>query len=283
MSGWVRLKLWRCIVVAEQVTLWGIIVLLGFLIPIAWVNRMIGLRINKDMLIATGRMVVQLIMVGIYLQFLFQWNLPWLNLLYIGIMVLVSAFTIAKSCNLKRSRFILLLFTGIGTPLILVILLLTGVVLQLDQMLDARYIITLSGMLLGNCMRSIIISFNTFYNTMKNNEETYLLYLSLGASRAQAVKPQMIGAMEAALKPAIAGMMVIGLVSLPGMMTGQMLAGSLPLTAIAYQIIIMAAIFIMQYTGIALMLRVAVRISFNSRDRLRDDIFQIPSTGSHRP
>ena len=167
----------------------------------------------------------------------------------------------------------MLLFAGIGAPLFLTVILLTGVVLGLENIFDARYIITLSGMLLGNCMRSIIISFNTFYNDMKENEETYLLYLSLGASRAQAVRPTIIKAMEAALKPAIATMMTLGLVSLPGMMTGQMLGGSLPLTAISYQIVIMAAIFILQYTGISIMLRIAANISFTKRDMLRKDIF----------
>ncbi|MBN2878834.1 MAG: ABC transporter permease [Clostridia bacterium] len=259
--------------VSEQITIWGIGILLAFFIPIVISNRIIGLNINKEMIISVARMIVQLLLVGIYLQFLFQWNYAWLNILYIGIMVIVSAMTIIKSCKLKKSRFFLLLFAGIGIPLFASVFLLTGVVLQIDNMFDARYTITLSGMLLGNCMRSIIISFNTFYNDMRENEDTYLLYLSLGASRAQAVKPTIIKAMEAALKPAIATMMTIGLVSLPGMMTGQMLGGSLPLTAIAYQIIIMAAIFILQYTGISVMLRIAVNISFTKRDMLRKDIF----------
>jgi len=259
--------------VSEQITIWGIGVLLALFIPIVISNRIIGLNINKDMIISVVRMIVQLLLVGIYLQFLFQWNYAWLNILYISIMVVVSAMTIIKSCKLKKSRFFLLLFAGIGLPLFASVFLLTGVVLQIDNMFDARYTITLSGMLLGNCMRSIIISFNTFYNDMRENEDTYLLYLSLGASRAQAVKPTIIKAMEAALKPAIATMMTIGLVSLPGMMTGQMLGGSLPLTAIAYQIIIMASIFILQYTGISVMLRIAVNISFTKRDMLRKDIF----------
>ncbi len=260
--------------VSDQITVWGIAVLLAFFIPIFISNKALGLNINKSMIIGVSRMIIQLLLVGVYLQFLFNWNYPWLNILYISIMVAVSALTIIKSCKLKRSRFFILLFAGIGIPLLTVLLLVTGVVLRLDDMFDARYMITLSGMLLGNCMRSIIISFNTFYNNMKDNEGTYLLYLSLGASRAQAVKPAIINAMEAALKPAIATMTTIGLVSLPGMMTGQMLGGSLPLTAIAYQIIIMAAIFILQYTGISIMLKIASNISFTKRDMLKKDIFQ---------
>ena len=263
---------------AEQITVWGIAILLAFYIPIFISNRVLGLDINKSMIISIVRMIVQLLLVGIYLQFLFQWNYAWLNLLYIAIMVVVSAVTVINSCKLKRSKFILLLSAGIGVPLFLTVLLLTGIVLRLENIFDARYIITLSGMLLGNCMRSIIISFNTFYSDMKENEETYLLYLSLGASRAQAVRPTIIKAMEAALKPAIATMMTIGLVSLPGMMTGQMLGGSLPLTAISYQIVIMAAIFILQYTGISIMLRIAVNISFTKRDMLRKDIFSTEKT-----
>ena len=258
---------------AEQVTPLGGIILLALIIPIFISNKLIGLSINKSMLISIARMIVQLLLVGVYLQFLFDWNYPWLNVLYITIMIFVSSFTITSSCKLKKSKFIWLLAAGTGVPLFILIFLLTGVVLQLDYVFDARYLITMSGMLLGNCMRSIIISFNTLYNGLRENEDTYLLYLSLGASRYQAVKPYIINAMEAALKPAIATMMTIGLVSLPGMMTGQMLGGSLPLVAISYQIIIMVAIFILQYTGIAVMLKIASNISFDKRDRLKKDIF----------
>lgn len=260
--------------VAEQITVWGIAILVAFLIPVFISNILLGLSINKSMVVGISRMIVQLILVGIYLQFLFKWNYWWLNVIYIGIMVAVSAITVINSCKLKHSKFFILLFAGIGAPLFVVIFLLTIVVLRLDNFFDARYLITMSGMLLGNCMRSIIISFNTFYNEIKNNEDTYLLYLSLGATKTQAVKPTIINAMESALKPAIASMATMGLVSLPGMMTGQMLGGSLPMTAISYQIIIMVAIFLVQYTGISVMLRIAANISFTKRDMLRKDIFQ---------
>jgi len=259
---------------ADQITIGGIAILVAFIIPIYISNKVLGLSLNKGMIVGIARMIIQLVLVGIYLQFLFKWNYWWLNILYISVMVAVSAITVINSCDLKRKRFFLLLFAGIGTPLLAVVLLLTIVILRLDNVFDARYLITLSGMLLGNCMRSIIISFNTFYNEMRNNEDTYLLYLSLGATRAQAVKPAIINAMESALKPAIASMATMGLVSLPGMMTGQMLGGSLPMTAISYQIIIMVAIFLVQYTGISVMLRIAANISFTKRDMLRKDIFQ---------
>ena len=112
--------------VAEQITVWGIGILLVLLVPIFISSKMLGLSINKDMIISILRMIVQLVLVGLYLQFLFKWNYAWLNIAYICIMVVVSAMTIIKSCKLKRSRFFLLLFAGIGIPLFVVVLFLTG-------------------------------------------------------------------------------------------------------------------------------------------------------------
>ncbi len=94
----------------------------------------------------------------------------------------------------------------------------------------------------------------------------------IGATRTQALS-RYIKAMEAALKPAIATMTVTGLVSLPGMMTGQILGGAMPVTAVLYQFIIMIAIFLVEYAGIGLMLKMVSSISFTKRDIMKKDIF----------
>lgn len=258
---------------SQEITLFGLLAISLLMVPLFIINKIIGLKLNKSLFIGILRMALQLALVSVYLQFLFEKNRWWLNLLYVCIMLVVSGFTITKSCNLKRKNFMLLIFVGMAIPLLSVLFYLTAYVINIDYIFDARYIVTISGMLMGNCMRGIIIGINSFYNDIKENEATYLLYLSFGATRNQALKPKIIKAMESAIKPAIATMMVTGLVSLPGMMTGQILGGALPINAVMYQFMIMLAIFIVEYVGVGLMLKLAIAISFNKRDILRKDIF----------
>ena len=99
--------------------------------------------------------------------------------------------------------------------------------------------------------------------------------LSLTGNRIPALKPYFKESILAGITPTIASMTTIGLVSLPGMMTGQILGGSLPLVAIKYQIAIMFSIFYTEYFSTLLSLLFSSRWAFNDMDMLKKDIFKI--------
>ena len=98
-------------------------------------------------------------------------------------------------------------------------------------------------MTLGNCLRANIIGIGRFYKDIHREDKAYLLSLAQGANLGEAVFPYLRSALQAALAPTLATMATIGLVSLPGMMTGVILGGQSPLPAIKYQIAIMLSIF----------------------------------------
>ncbi|MBT3387573.1 MAG: ABC transporter permease, partial [Desulfobacula sp.] len=128
-------------------------------------------------------------------------------------------------------------------------------------------------MLLGNCLRSIIIGLNNFYSGIKKDEKVYIYSLSLFSSRIPALKPYFKESIIASITPTIASMATIGLVSLPGMMTGQILGGSIPIVAIKYQIAIMLCIFYTEYFSTILSVLFSLKIGFNDLDVLNQDIF----------
>jgi putative ABC transport system permease protein len=107
--------------------------------------------------------------------------------------------------------------------------------------------ITIGGMLLGNCLSGNIICINNFYKTLKQNQNEYLYSLSVSGNKIEALTPYFRNAILASVNPTIASIETIGLVALPGMMTGQILGGAIPFTAIKYQIAIMIAILITRY------------------------------------
>lgn len=237
---------------------------------------LIGLRLSRDIGISILRMSVQLALVGIYLKILFDLNHPWLNGLWILIMLLVADVSILRRAGLKVRYFALATFTAIAFSILLSTAFLVILVIQPDHFYDARYIVPLAGMILGNCLQGNVIALERFYSSLRKNENEYTTFLMLGATRWEAVRTYFRAAVKAAVNPAIASMATMGLVSLPGMMTGQILGGSEPWLAVKYQIAIMICIFTSTTIASIINLRLSLNIAFNSFDVLNDEVFEKP-------
>ncbi len=227
----------------------------------------------KDLIISIFRMVVQLIGIGIYLQYLFEINSLWLNCVWVLIMMIIANATIIKRAGLRRRVIFATSFLSIfiSTLSVGVLLLLT---VGVTPLYDAPYMIPMVGMILGNSLQANIIALDRFYSSIRNEKDIYELYLFNGATRSEALRPFINRALTAAISPAIAGMMTIGLVSLPGMMTGQILGGTVPVEAIKYQIVIMVAIFLGLFFSVLLNLTFSPLVTFNAYGQVKNDIFR---------
>ena len=250
--------------------------MLWFLPPLA-VLLLVGWRmklgLNKNTIISTVRMIVQLAFVGLYLQYLFDLDNAWVNVAYSLLMVGVAAYTGTGNSGLDARRFVPLLFATLAVPHLCMIVFFNLLVVGLPDPFTAAYLIPLGGMLLGNCMRANIIALERFFGSLHSNERQYLFRLSMGATRREALASFLREAVRASAGPTLANMATLGLVALPGMMTGQMLGGSSPAVAIKYQIAIMLGIFIVQYASVLITLEVSARRGFDAYDMLRPDVF----------
>jgi putative ABC transport system permease protein len=251
--------------------------LLGYVLLIFPLAVIVWLRVPllKDMTIAILRMTLQLLFVGFYLQFVFQLNSPWLNALWLLIMIVVADVSIVRGCRLRLSRFAPPLFCALLLGTLPPLLLILVPILQRPQVLDAQYAIPLGGMILGNCLRADIMGTREFYESLRKGEKPFLLSLAQGASLGEATRPYFRDACHAALAPTVAAMATIGLVSLPGMMTGVILGGANPMTAIKYQILIMLAIFGGTAITVFLAIRLTLRVSFSTYGLLDRGIFRL--------
>ena len=259
---------------AQDLSIFSLGSLLIFLVPILYISRYLKLGINREIIVGMGRMCLQLSFVGLYLEFLFKFDSPWLNTAYLLLMISISCHSILKSSNLKFRIFFKPLFFALLIPFSIMLLFFNGVVAHIDNLFEAKCLVPVGGMLLGNCLRSIIIGLTHFYSGLKKNEKEYLYSLSLFNNRTRALKPWFKESLVAAINPTLASMATIGLVSLPGMMTGQILGGSIPLVAIKYQIAIMGCIFYTEYFSVILSILFSLKTGINAFDVLRTDIFQ---------
>lgn len=259
---------------AQDLNILSLASLAVFLIPILYVNRRLQLSINQTLFTAIVRMCVQLGFVGLYLEFLFAFNSPVLNGVYLMIMVSIACQSIVRTCRLKLKLFFLPVFFSLLIPFGVVLLFFNAVVVRIDNLFDAKYLIPIGGMLLGNSLRSVIIGLGSFYSGIKKDENTYLYSVSLLNNRLKALTPYLKDSFSAAIAPITASMATIGLVSLPGMMTGQILGGSIPMVAIKYQIAIMLSIFYAQYFTTILAILFSLKVGFNDLDVLNKKIFR---------
>ena len=258
------------IALPKMALLYGLCLLPGLML---W---LIGLRIHRDIGISILRMSIQLTLVGIYLKTLFNLNNPYLNGIWILMMLVVADFSILRRAGLKARYFALATFTAITLSILFSTAYLVILVIQPTHFYDARYIVPLAGMILGNCLQGNVIALERFYSSIRKNEDEYVTFLTLGATRWEAVRPYFRDAIKAAINPTIASMATMGLVSLPGMMTGQILGGSEPWLAVKYQIAIMLCIFTSTTIACIINLKLSLNIAFNAFDVLRDEVIDKP-------
>jgi putative ABC transport system permease protein len=198
-------------------------------------SRVERLGLERELLVATVRSFVQLMAVGYVLQAIFNANRWYWVLLTLAVMTAVAGYTAAqRSRTIPRAKWIAILSVGIGGLGTLAIL----VGLRIIEA-SPSYVIPISGMILGNSMNGAALAMNRISSEMKLRRPQIEAALALGATSRQAVDPALKAAARAAMIPNINSMLTVGVVSLPGMMTGQIIAGQSPTEAVRYQIVVL--------------------------------------------
>ena len=234
------------------------------------------LGIARNLLVSTFRMAIQLVLVGFFLEFVFRLNNWLLNLVWFLVMITVAAFSVIKNSDLKLKHFVLPVLLSFVFSNFFVVLYFNYFIVNLDFVLDAKYMIAIGGMVLGNSLRSNVVGLGDFYKAIRKDEQLYFYQLSLGATRFEALRSFAKRSFVAAMNPTIATMATMGIVSLPGMMTGQILGGSVPLVAIKYQIAIMIAILASTVLSVSLSIFFTVGKSFDKYGIMNKSIFRNP-------
>ena len=203
----------------------------------------LALRLNleRQLLIATARMAVQLVLVGLVLTTLFSLISP----LWTGLAALAMVLFAGREIMARQERPLAGIWSyGLGTGCMLVSASLVTVFalatqVSPDPWYHPRYALPLLGMVLGNTMTGISLGLHTLTTGATRDRAGIEAQLCLGATRTEALLPVTRSAMRSALMPIVNAMAATGLVALPGMMTGQILAGVDPAEAVKYQILIM--------------------------------------------
>jgi putative ABC transport system permease protein len=260
------------IMMQSTISISGFIALsLLIIIPFV-IQRIFSLHLFTEMVVAMVRMVFQLLLVGFFLTVVFDYNNPFYTILWVFVMIGVASFTIVRKSNLSVRAFFIPVLGAELLSVLLILLYIQTFVIQLTDLFDARYLITLGGMLLGNTLRGNIVGLQHFYHSLQTEKEGYLYHLASGATFYESLFPFIRRSIQVAINPIIGTMATMGIVSLPGMMTGQILAGSYPLVAIKYQIVIVIGIFCVMSLSVVLSIFFTLKQAFDSYGQLKESL-----------
>ncbi|WP_419770914.1 MAG: ABC transporter permease [Candidatus Marinarcus sp.] len=193
---------------------------------------------NKtEIVVATTRMVIQLLLIGYLLIFIFENKHIYVGMGIITFMIIISSFITMRNSKEKTAQEYFIILSSIAISGLVHLVIMTQFVLDLPSLYEPRFVIPIAGMIFANTMNCISIAIERFSKELVHQE-------SFENAREASFK--------AALIPQINSLLAVGLVSLPGMMTGQILSGVDPMIAVRYQIMIMS--MILSNAGIAIVI-----------------------------
>lgn len=247
---------------------WTLSLTLIFILITMFLSLRQKLGLEKDIAIGTVRAAIQLFAVGYVLDYVFRTKHPAFILLILLVMITVAAENARKRGKGLKGVFWRIVIAIATTELVTMgLLLLLGMVQP-----EPRYIIPLSGMIIGNAMVVSGLYLNQMRREVEASRGEIEALLSLGATVRQSVQDSLKRSVKASMIPSIDGMKTVGLVQLPGMMTGMIVAGASPLEAVRYQILIMFSFSASAALTSILLALISYRMWFASDGRLLERI-----------
>jgi len=258
---------------AVALSLWDLALASSLVMVHAGLSLALQLGLGRQIVLAVIRMVIQLALLGVVLEVLFARASPWLTALAAAVMILFAG---REAVARQGRKFAGPWGYGISTSAILMAATLVTIFALTTQVqpapwYDPRYAIPLLGMVLGNTMTGVALGLNTLTATARRDKSAIEAQLCLGAGIWVALRPTLREAMRSGMLPIINAMAATGLVSIPGMMTGQILAGAEPADAIRYQLLIMFVIAGGTGIGVLAAVYAGARRLTDARHRLRLD------------
>jgi len=221
-----------------------LIPLLGMLAVTLTLSIWQKLELENQLIIASGRSILQLLLVGYLLDFIFAINQPLPVVIILMIMLTIASQVIKNNISKEIKGLFPIVFGSIFISSLFTLSYTLILIIQPKTWYEPQYLISLTGLVLGNTMNSASLAGERLASNIKNNRLEIETFLSLGATPLDAIKNYRKQAIRVSLIPTLNNMMVMGLVSLPGIFTGQILAGVNPLEASSYQILILFMIVV---------------------------------------
>lgn len=239
-----------------------------FVLVAAAISLGLSLGLTRSLLVATIRTYLQLLALGFVLRWVFQVDVALVVLAILVLMMTAAVHTLLQRVDTAPGRLWWESFASIFISALTVTFAVTSLIVHVRPWYNPQYVLPIAGMILGNSMTGISIALERVFGDLQRRADEVWTYLSLGATPWEAALPSIRTALTAGLIPTINSMSAVGIVSIPGMMTGQILAGIDPALAARYQIVVMLMISAATAVGAILAVLLSYRRAFDTDGRL---------------
>ena len=223
---------------------------------------------GKLLIWASFRMTVQLILAGWILTYVFENPHPAFVIAYFLSMNFFAIHRVLSNNKSLNKKFKIYIGLSLSLSGLFVVIFFIKLVVG-ESLINPQYMIPLSGMMIGNAMTGVTLGVKTFRESFEGQGSKMNALLNIGASPQKILLPFANQALETALLPTMNSMLGMGIISLPGMMTGQILSGTSPSTAVLYQIAIMIAVCTVVCLSVFFSLFLGYRTLYNKRCQIK--------------
>jgi putative ABC transport system permease protein len=252
-----------------ELSWWQLALALLLVLVVAAVSLRERLGLERDLLIGAARALVQLYLVGLILAVVFSAARWYWVLLILLVMAAIATHAAVSRLTKPIPGVYCVAAVALTLSTAATLTYVVGIVIEPRPWWEPQYVIPIAGMILGNSMTSAALAGDRLQADLFAHRDEVEARLALGFSGREAMQPLVRAALRAAMIPTVNGMMTVGVVQLPGMMTGQILAGLSPLTAIRYQIVVVFMMAVATALGSLLFVRLAVGRYLTSAHQLR--------------
>ena len=250
-----------------NIDIWGLLIALGMVAVAAIISELMHMGIGKTLMWSSCRALVQLCAMGFIIGYVIRSNSVWMVFALMAVM-LVAAVQIVMS----RARGIPKglagpIFLSLVITMLLMLTLVTELIVRPHPWYAPQLVVPLTGMLLGNTVSALAVGLSRFFESMKERRDEVDTLLALGATTWEAARPSIVSSIRLGLLPTTASLASAGIVTVPGMMAGQIIAGGNPIDAAKYQFMILATIAALTLLADSIIMLMVYKRCFTALDQ----------------
>ncbi|MBT1171057.1 ABC transporter permease [Bifidobacterium sp. SO4] len=254
---------------AYDIDIWGLLVALAMVAVAAGISELMRINIGKTLLWSACRALLQLCAMGFIIGYVIRANNVFLVFAVIAVMLVAAVqITLSRAKGIPKGLAgpVLLSLT---ITMLLMISLVTELVVRPHPWYAPQLVVPLTGMLLGNTVSALAVGLSRFYESMNERRDEIDTLLALGSTAWEAARPSIVSSIRLGLLPTTATLASCGIVTIPGMMAGQVIAGGDPLEAAKYQFVVFAAIAALTLVADSLIMAMVYRTCFTADDQYK--------------
>lgn len=250
-----------------SIDIWGLLIALVMVAVAAGISEAMRMGIGKTLLWSACRALLQLCAMGFIMEFVIKSNNPWLVLLLVMFMLIAAVqITLSRAKGVPKG-LAGPVFLSLVITMLIMISLVTELIIRPQPWYAPQLVVPLTGMLLGNTVSALAVGLSRFFESMKERRDEVDTLLALGATTWEAARPSIVSSIRLGLLPTTASLASSGIVTVPGMMAGQIIAGGNPIDAAKYQFLILAVIAALTLLADSLIMAMAYRKCFTADDQ----------------